>query len=82
MRDDDPEVFRSLLERVYAEHQEGGDHFLALGLHERDPLRAALRHFMTFRYTSRCYLVCCDDGLAFVNKLDQEKVPYLELATL
>jgi len=82
VRNDDPEIFRALLERIYSEHQVSKYHFLVLGLHERNPLRAALRHFLALRYTSRCYLVCWDDGLDFVNSLDPDRIPYLELATM
>ena len=82
VREDDPAVFRALLEQFYSEQQGSGYHFLVLGLHELDPLRAVLSHFLAFRYVSRCFLVCWDDGLDFVNKLDREKVPYLELAAL
>jgi len=81
-RDDDPEIMRAILEHIHAEHQNGSKHFLLWGLHERDPLRAAAAHFMTFRYTSRFYLVCWDDGLKFVEGLDPARIPHLELATL
>lgn len=82
VRDDDPEIMRALLEHIYAEQQNGEKHYLLWGLHERDPLRAAARHFMMFRYTSRFYLACWDDGLDFVRRLDPARVPHLELATL
>jgi hypothetical protein len=82
VRDDDPEIFRALLERIYSEHEGGEFHFLLIGLHERSPLRTALNHFLTFRYTSRCYLVCWDDGLDFVKSLDPNRIPYLDLATM
>lgn len=82
VRGDDPGLLRALLEQIYAAHRHGPHHFLLLGLHERDPLRAALSHFLTFRYVSRFYIVCWDDGLDFVRRLDPSRVPYLELATL
>jgi hypothetical protein len=81
-RGDDPQVLRALLERIYAEHQHGGHHFLLVGLHERDPLAAALHHFRAFLYLSRLYLVCWADGVDFVRKLDPARIPHLELATL
>ncbi|MEJ2111762.1 MAG: hypothetical protein P8Z37_18000 [Acidobacteriota bacterium] len=82
VRNNDPEIFRALLERIYSEHQAGVYHFLFLGLHERDPLRATLSHFPIFRYKSHCYLVCWNDGLDFVKSLDPERIPYIELATM
>lgn len=82
VRGDDPRIMRALLERIYAERQHGGHHFLLLGLHERDPLAAAASHFLTFRYLSRLYLACWDDGLDFVKGLDPGRIPHLELATM
>lgn len=81
-RNDDPATLRFLLERIYADHQMGIHHFLVAGFHERDPLRAAMSHFLAFRYTSRLYLVYWDDGLDFVRRLDPGRVPHLEVATL
>lgn len=82
VRGDDPQIMRALLERIYAEHQNGRHHFLLLGFHERDPLAVVASHFLVFRYTSRLYLVCWDDGLDFVKTLDPAQIPHLELATL
>jgi len=82
VRNDDPAILTALMEQIYADHQAGGHHFLVAGFHERDPLRAAMIHFLTFRYTSRLYLVCWDDGLEFVNGLDPARIPHLEVATL
>ncbi len=82
VRGDDPEIFRALLEQIYSECQAGEYHFLICGLHERDPLRAALSYFPIFRYTSRCYLVCWNDGLDFAKSLDSDRIPHLELATM
>jgi len=82
VRNSDRGIFRALLERIYSEQQEGESHFLVFGLHERDPLRSVIRQFPAFRYTSRCYLVCWDDGLDFVKSLDPNGIPYLELAAM
>lgn len=82
VRDDNLETAQTLLEQVYAERRAGPHAFLVLGFHERDPLRAALRGFPAFRYTSRLYLVCWEDGLEFVSGLDPARIPHLEVATL
>ena len=82
VRGNDPATLRAMLEHLYAQHQRGHHHFLVLGFHERDPLRAALSRFLAFRYVSRLYLVCWDDGLDFVNRLDPDLIPYLDAATL
>lgn len=81
-RDNDPQILRALLEHIYSEHQHGGAHFLLLGLHEDDPLSAAAKYFQAFRYASRFYVVCWDDGVDFVKQLDPALIPHLELATL
>lgn len=82
VRGDDPQVMRALLERIYDDYQDSPHHFLLWGLHERDPLSEAARGFLSFRYVSRFYTVCWDDGLEFVKGLDPDKIPHLELATL
>ena len=82
IREDDPVTLRALLEHIYAACQPKEHHFLVLGFHERDPLRAALDGFLTFRYTSRLYLACWDDGLEFVRQLDPAGIPHVDVATL
>jgi hypothetical protein len=82
IRQDDPHTLRALLERIYTDCQPGNHYLLVLGMHERDPLRAALDGFLTYRYTSRLYLVCWDDGLEFVRQLDPTMMPHIETATL
>lgn len=82
VRDNDPEIMRALLEHIYYEYQRNGAHFLLLGMHEDDPLTAVSKYFSAFHYVSRFYLVCWDDGLDFVKRLDPALTPHLELATL
>lgn len=79
---DDVRVLCALLERAREDNRRKGRHLLLAGFHDCDPLRAAMRHFPVFRYASRLYLVCWDDGLEAVKGLDATIVPYLELATL
>ncbi len=82
VRGDDVEILRALLEHIYLERRNGTHHYLLIGFHERDPLRSAVSHFLTFQYISRFYRVCWEDGLDFVRALDSSRIPYLELATL
>jgi hypothetical protein len=82
VRDDNAEAAEAILERIYADRQGGGCHFLIVGLHERDPLREVVEGFPVFRYTSRFYLVCWDDGMDFVRSLDPVRIPHLEVAPL
>ncbi len=82
IRDDDPSLLAALLERFHAEHLNSPHDYFVVGLHERDPLRAALRRFPALHYASRLYLACWDDGRAFCVSLDPRLVPHLETAML
>jgi hypothetical protein len=80
--DDDPSILAALLERVHADYRDSPfDHFV-VGLHERDPLRPALRRFPAIQYASRLYLAGWDDGRDFCDSLDSALVPHLETAML
>ncbi len=80
--ENDPAILRAILDHVCAEPRADDLSFLVAGFHERDPLGAAVTAFPAFRYTSRLYLVCWDDGLAFVRNLDAAAVPHLDVATM
>jgi len=82
VRNDNIKVASAILERIHADRRNGDCHLLIVGLHERDPLRAVVERFPAFRYTSRLYLVCWDDGMDFVRSLDPARIPHLEVATL
>ena len=82
IRNDDPEVFAALLERLQADYRHSPYEYFVVGLHERDPLRKALRGFPTFDYVSRLYVVCWEDGRPFCEALNQDLIPHLETATL
>ena len=79
---DDALVLEALLERIHADRSGHAWHFLAIGFHGVDPLRAAVRHFFKIKYLSRLYVVCWDDGEGFCQNLDPRRVPYLELGAL
>lgn len=81
-RDDDPAILAALLDMALDQAAQEARHSLLLGLHERDPLRAALRGRRTWTQTSRLYLVHWDDGKDFVAGLDRDRIPYLELGAL
>jgi len=76
---DDPAVLVALVQAVLAERP---GRILLVALHERDPLRPALRAFRRIPYHARLYCVCWEDGLPFYNGLDPRRVPTLELARL
>ncbi|MBM4164695.1 MAG: hypothetical protein FJ222_09695 [Lentisphaerae bacterium] len=82
IRNNDPAIFRALLEHLHAEFRRSPYEYFVIGLHERDPLRAALRDFSSWDYVSRLYLVCWEDGRPFCDALRPDLIPHLETATL
>lgn len=82
IRGDDPAVFGALLERLHADYRHSPYDYFVVGLHERDPLRAALRSFPAVDYVSRLYLVCWEDGRPFCEGLRPDLIPHLETAAL
>lgn len=82
VRKDDPAVFAALLERMRADLWKSRHDCLVIGLHERDPLRAALVPFPAFHYASRLYLACWEDGESFCDALRPDLIPHLETAML
>jgi hypothetical protein len=77
-----PEIFAALLEQIHARQRDSAYHYVVVSLHETDPLRQALRRFLTFNYASRLYLACWDDGRGFCDGLDPTRVPHVEPALL
>lgn len=82
VRADDPVVFRALLDRLRADYSASSYRHFVVGLHEADPLRAALRGLPAFEYASRLFLVCWEDGRAFCEALEANRVPHLETGSL
>lgn len=82
IRNNDPVVFGALLEHLHADFRHSPYDYFVVGLHERDPLRAALRGFSSCDYVSRLYLVCWEDGRPFCEALHPDLIPHLETATL
>ena len=82
VEDDRPEVFRGLLRAAYNwVVEEGGYTYFVLGLHERDPLLAVAKEFRHMTYPARMYVVDWGGPHEIRSRLE-ERIPYLELATL
>lgn len=81
IRQNDCGVFHTLLENILREKWTQYAFFLA-GLHERDPLLSALLARPHVPLPSRLYAVAWEDGAEAVQKLDRQRVPYLELGAL
>jgi len=75
------EVFRALLDRAVEDHRHRGYHYFIAGAHERDPLLPALQNLPSTPFWARAFAVYFEDGAEEFARLD-ERVPYVELATL
>jgi hypothetical protein len=78
---DDVGVFRALLRRVYNDAVGSSFRYAMLGLHERDPLLAALEDYSLTPFAGRLFCVCFADGEQVYRSLDG-RAPYVEAATL
>jgi hypothetical protein len=81
IRNNDRTVFKALLEEILREKRAQYSFFLA-GLHERDPLLPELMARPHVPLHSRLYVVAWEEGAEAVEKLDRDRVPYLELGSL
>jgi hypothetical protein len=81
VRDNDPEVFRELLDQLIANASARRLDFLLVGLSARDPLLAVARRRPHIAYFSRLYTVCWQEDKSFHDQLDN-RIPYVEIATL
>lgn len=79
--DDDLPVFRALLRRLYNDAVGSGCAYFILGLHERDPLRAALDDYALMAFHARLFAVTFADGEPLLHTLDA-RVPHIEPALL
>jgi len=77
----DLQIFRELLRAIYNDTVGLGYSYFLLGLHLRDPLLKALKEFHYYKYYSRLYVVCWEDGENFYKNLDN-RIPYLEISIL
>jgi len=78
---DDVGVFRALLRHVYDDAVGSPFRYAMVGLHERDPLLAALEDYSLTPFAGRLFCVCFADGEHVYRSLDG-RVPYVEAATL
>ena len=79
--DDDPEVFRALLDTFIRERSgQTWDHLL-IGMHESDPLLPSLQEYPSRCYKTQVYLACWEDGEDLRGSLDGRPL-YLELGSL
>lgn len=78
---DDPEVFRSLLNKMHNDSIGTDYSYFLVGLHSKDPLLKVIGDYHHIKYTSHLYIVCWQDGETSYKNLDG-RIPYLEIGTL
>ncbi|MGH7552489.1 MAG: hypothetical protein ACREMQ_05625 [Longimicrobiales bacterium] len=81
VEDNDPSLLRGLLRHIYRDRRNGPWHYCIAGLHESDPLAAALDDYRSIPAAGRLYVVHYEDGAAAFRSLDG-RVPYVEMATV
>jgi hypothetical protein len=79
--DDDPAVFRALLDALIQKRSGRAWDYLLLGMHESDQLLPSLEERATGRYTTQVFLACWEDGEGLCRSLDGRPL-YLELGSL
>jgi hypothetical protein len=81
VRDNDPAVFRQLLEGTLRRLAEWREPLLLVGLHENDPLLPIARQYAGRDYRTTLYIVYWPEDVPDLGQLHQ-RVPYLELGCL
>lgn len=77
IQNNNAEIFRALLRYMYRDRARGKWHYFICGLHEQDVLAEALSDYRRIKSYGNLYYIDYNNSL----ELD-EKVPYLECATL
>ena len=81
VKDDDPDVFRSLVDTILYNSQGRQWDFLVIGLHATHPLKKTLDEYKAIRYRSKIFMVYWGDQQKFVDSIKEESL-YLELGCL
>jgi hypothetical protein len=80
IENNDPDIFRLLLQAILYDRYKSGNTFVTAGLMEEDPLLPALKQFLHFPL-STCIYAFSREGLDAVNNLDSRGI-YIEAAGL
>ena len=81
VKNDDRDVFRTLLHSGLSQRRFKNIHSVVIGFHEKDPLLNIVKEFPHYLYKSRLYIVHWEDGQDSYRELDQ-RVPYIEVGGL
>ncbi len=79
--DNDVDVFRILLRRLYNDNIGGAHTTFLVGLHSKDPLIKALEEYHHFKYDSRIYLFGWEENRKDLDDVDS-RIPYFEIGRL
>lgn len=82
VKDDNQEIFSSLLNSALEETMRAGSRFLLVGLPVHDPLVKCIRTPIKLRYASRIYIVSWDSEYKINGHLNFNKNFFLDLGTL
>jgi len=80
-QDNNPEVFKALLNKAHDDRLDPELSYLMVGLHERDSLNIVMKDFPNIKFKTRLYVVSWKDGEDSFKQLDT-RIPYLELGSL
>jgi len=75
------DVYRFVLKKIIDDCSESGHRYILAGLHEGDFLNKVFLELISAKMKSKLYILFWKDGEEFISSLD-EKIPYLEIATL
>jgi hypothetical protein len=78
---DDSEALAALLDNAQSSPLHPDQRFLAIGMHQQDPLRTVVWQRHTAQYVTRAFIVCWSDGESLRDQLDGRPI-YLELGRL
>ncbi|MEO7651565.1 MAG: hypothetical protein ABIZ80_13955, partial [Bryobacteraceae bacterium] len=82
VEDNDPRVFRALLRELYRQRRAGLWHYFIAGFHEDDPLAGVLEEYRRVQAAGRLFLVYFDGEADMMNRVERQRIPYLEIATV
>lgn len=80
--DENPRTAAKLIQGLRARLARENRHHLCLGIHDRDPLAAALRRLPAIRYQARLYAVAWDEPDRFARHFQPPHIPHLEIGML
>ncbi len=81
IKDDDPDIFRALLSRLYADRRNGKWHYFIAGLHEKNPLVKVLEEYRSIKAAGHLFVVHYSEDEAYFTQLDS-RIPHVEIGAV